>query len=103
MKKVQCLKDFNEFESEFPSCFIKYLKNEFYHLFEYLNNGEAIEEFKLPFYQEMVILESKIEMDKIVKDIINLEFNEKIIFPSFMISRIGIFRGDDIQLYYFII
>ena len=47
-----------------------------------------LEDFKLPDYQEMVILESTEEMVKLVKCSWDLEFKEKIIFhKNFTIWR----------------
>lgn len=102
MKKIQCLKDFNEIEKEYPNVLLEYLKDEFDSLYEYLSIKETLEDFKLPDYQEMIILESTEEMVNLVKCSWDLEFKDKIILQNNLtIWRIGMFREHDVQLYYF--
>lgn len=38
MKKIRCLKDFNQIKGKFPKEYLEYLEVEFYNLYEYLNN-----------------------------------------------------------------
>lgn len=88
MKRIKYIKDFNQIEKGYPNFFVEYLKGEFHSLYEYLSYKEMLEDFKLPDYQEMVILESTEEMVKLVKCSWDLEFKEKIIFhKNFTIWR----------------
>lgn len=102
MKKIQCLKELNEIKGEFPDALIEYLMNEFYSLYEYLSNGEKIEEFMLPAYQVMVIIESQRELNTLLKRFWELEFVEEISLVNMTIQRIGINSLEDIQLNYVI-
>ncbi|MFC0416803.1 hypothetical protein ACFFHH_15290 [Cytobacillus solani] len=102
MKKIQCLKELNEIKGEFPDALIEYLMNEFYSLYEYLSNGQKIEEFMLPAYQVMVIIESQRELNTLLKRFWELEFVDEISLVNMTIKRIGINSLEDIQLNYVI-
>jgi hypothetical protein len=100
MKRIQCLKDFNEIEGQFPNSFVEYLKSEFYGLYEYLSNGEKIEDFLLMSYQSIIILDDKEELVKVIQNKIELEFVEEVNLKDIVILRIGVRNLDDIQLQY---
>ncbi|UCZ70919.1 hypothetical protein LG401_18185 [Bacillus pumilus] len=104
MKRIHCLKDFNHIEGKFLDDYIKYLRNEFYSLYEYLNNGESSKEFILPSHQSMVIIENEKEFYQLIRDEEkNLEFVEEVqINKMNSLKRIGLFQFQDIQLYYFL-
>lgn len=57
MKRVRLLNGFKEFGVEISNGFIECLKYDFYDLHNSLNNGEKLEGFKLPYYQNVVIFE----------------------------------------------
>lgn len=102
MKRIQCLKDLNNLAGDIPDELLNYLRSEFYSLYEYLSNGEKIEEYKLPMYQVMVVLENKRELDLLFKKTseIELEFIDEVHLVNIYIKRIGIQSYQDIQLHY---
>lgn len=56
----------------------QYLEEEFYGLYDYLRNGEQIEDFLLMPYQSIMILDNKGELVKVIKNKIEMEFVEKV-------------------------
>lgn len=102
MKMIYCLKDLNNLAGDLPNEMVKYLRSEFSSLFEYLSNGEEIQEFKLPTYQAMVVIENEKELDMLFKKTseIELEFIDGIHLENIYIKRIGIQNFQDIQLHY---
>ncbi|WP_226668728.1 hypothetical protein [Metabacillus litoralis] len=100
MKKIKCLNEFNNLIEVLPTEFIDYLNCEFYHLYEYLSNNEKLEDFILPSYQNMVILESEEEINNILINTLDLEFIEEVELKEVTIIRIGIICYEDIQLHY---
>ncbi|RBP94754.1 hypothetical protein DFO70_104397 [Cytobacillus firmus] len=100
MKKIQCLKDFKKVECILSNHFVEYLKSEFYGLYDYLNNGDKLESFSLPNYQNMVILEEDEEINIILNSTLNIEFVEEVELTQLVIYRIGINIDEDVQLYF---
>lgn len=100
MKRIQFLKDLKAIESELSNEIVKYLKEEFIGLYEYLSNGENLEEFSLEVQQCMTILQEKREIQRLLEERLDIEFAERIELETLTIYRIGIRRSDDIQLYY---
>lgn len=100
MKRIHCLKDFNNLVGEFPNEFLDYLNCEFYSLYEYLSNGEKLVNFILPDYQNMVILEGEDEINNLLSHTLDLEFVEEVELSEVIIIRIGINYDEDIQLNY---
>ncbi|MCY8921145.1 hypothetical protein [Bacillus atrophaeus] len=101
MRNIQCLKDFNQIEKVYPSDFIQYLRNEFFSLFEYLSNGESEDDFILPLYQSIVIMEESIELENSLAS--NLEYIEEISLVVTSCLRIGIYNSEDVQLHYYLL
>jgi hypothetical protein len=100
MKKIQQLKEFLALKHELQEEFAEYLEEEFFGLYEYLSNGEKVEDFILPSYQAMIILEEEEELIKLMKNPIELEFLDEVDLANIKILRIGIMRSEDVQLYY---
>ncbi|PLV31801.1 hypothetical protein BSP4_43400 [Bacillus subtilis subsp. subtilis] len=100
MREIRCLKDFESVASKINDKFLVYLKQEFYGLYEYLSNGEKIEDFLLIPYESMIILEDKEELDKVIENKMGLEFIEKLHLNNKVVLRIGIRSFEDIQLHY---
>ena len=44
MKKIRCLEDFEAIANVISGNFLSYLKQEFYGLYDYLSNGDKIDE-----------------------------------------------------------
>lgn len=103
MKRIQSKMELLALKQEFHEDFMQYLEEEFYGLYEYLNNGENIEEFTLPFCQAVMVLEAEKELVELTRNQIELEFMEKVCLKSIIVLRIGIRQSDDIQLCYAII
>lgn len=101
MKKIQRLKDFKTIEGEFSKELVKYLEEEFFGLYEYLSNGEKVEDFILPSYQAMIILEKEEELNQLIQNSMELEFMEEDYLKEMVILRIGMRSWDDIQLFYY--
>src|SRR4051812_25527675 len=78
MKKIQQLKELLALKQELQEGLMQYLVEEFSSLYEYLNNGEKLEDFMLPDYQNMVILEGNREINKILSRTLDLEFVEEV-------------------------
>ncbi|PAE12674.1 hypothetical protein CHI02_07270 [Niallia circulans] len=68
MKRIQCLKDFNNFVGEIPNEFLNYLNCEFYSLYEYLSDGEGIEEFLLDNHQAMIFQLEDIQLHYFLRE-----------------------------------
>lgn len=102
MIRIQSFEDFYKIEGEFPSHYVKYLKCEFYRLYEYLGIGEGLENFQLSESQTMVVLEELKEKSDILKNKWDLEYLEEIIIEDLTVERIGINLEFDIQLYYYV-
>lgn len=101
MKRIQCLKDLKVLESELSKELMEYLNEEFYGLYEYLSNGEEVEDFILPSYQAMIILEEEEELYQLIQNQIQVEFIEEVNLKEVVIIRIGMFHCEDIQLHYY--
>ncbi len=101
MRKIQCLKDFNQIEKVFSSDFVQYLRNEFFSLFEYLSNGECEEDFILLPHQAIIILENKKELKGFLEQNSNLEFLDDEHWNGVSILRMGVMMYEDVQLNYY--
>ncbi|TCS82125.1 hypothetical protein [Tepidibacillus fermentans] len=101
MKKIQRLKDFKTIGGELSKELVKYLEEEFFGLYEYLSNGEKVEDFILPSYQAMIILEKEEELNQLIQNSMELEFMEEDYLKEMVILRIGMRSWDDIQLFYY--
>ncbi|MBS4223838.1 hypothetical protein [Lederbergia citrea] len=100
MKRIQNQKELLALKEELQGGIMQYLEEEFFGLYEYLSNGEQIEDFLLMPYQSIIILDNKEELVKVVQNKIELEFMEEVNLNDRVILRIGIRRLDDIQLHY---
>ncbi|WP_374717475.1 hypothetical protein [Neobacillus sp.] len=103
MIKISSLKDFIYIEEKFPIQFTEYLKEEFYSLYEYLSNGEKIEDFLLPLHLYMLVLEEEYELNALLKNKMELEFIDEETLINFTILRIGVKQVEDIQLHYWMV
>ncbi|WP_188455466.1 hypothetical protein [Virgibacillus oceani] len=101
MKKIHSIKDIKNIIGQLPNDCFEYISQEFHHLYDYLGNGEAKEDFQLETYQSMIIIEEISELERILKDTPELEFTELIQLESNACMRIGIYQVEDIQLHYF--
>ncbi|KSU86197.1 hypothetical protein AS180_19900 [Priestia veravalensis] len=79
---------------------MEYLEEEFYGLYEYLSNGEQVEKFVLSSPQAMILLEEKVELNKILSNPLELEFQEEVTLKNSIVLRIGVLSADDVQLCY---
>lgn len=100
MKRIRCLSELLELNQKIQQDLGEYLRDEFYGLYEYLSNGEKIEDFLLMPYQSIIILENEKELVKVIQNKKELEFTEEIILKGKVILRIGLRNLDDIQLHY---
>lgn len=100
MKKIQQIKELLALKQELQKDLMQYLEEEFFGLYEYLNNGEKLEDFILPDYQNMVILEGDEEIDKILSRTLDVEFVDRVELNSVTVIRIGLNCEEDIQLSY---
>jgi hypothetical protein len=101
MKYVHRLKDIKKFERAYPKEFYDYIKEEFFNIYDYLSNGEKVEDFKLLSHESLVILEEEKELKKILQNQVELEFVEEFELESINISRIGLMKSNEVQLCYF--
>ncbi len=102
MKKIQQLKELLALKQEQQEDLMEYLEEEFYGLYEYLSNGEQVEKFALSHHQAMILLEEKVELNKILSNPLELEFQEEVNLKNSMVLRIGVLSADDVQLCYFL-
>ncbi|MCD7035333.1 hypothetical protein LRR81_13900 [Metabacillus sp. GX 13764] len=102
MKRIQCLTDLNNLAGDIPDELLNYLSSEFSHLYEYLSNGERIEEFLLENHQAILIVEDSKELDLLLQNRLELEYVEEIQLNSYLCLRIGISQLEDIQLHYYL-
>ncbi|MEK3857496.1 hypothetical protein [Cytobacillus sp. FSL H8-0458] len=102
MKKIQKLKELLALKQELQEDLIEYLEEEFYGLYGYLSNGEQMEKFALLPHQAMILLEEKEELNKILSNSLELEFQEEVNLKNSMVLRIGVLSADDVQLCYFL-
>ncbi|OAS83100.1 hypothetical protein [Metabacillus litoralis] len=100
MRRIQCLKDLKNLVDEIPNEFLQYLNSQFNCLYEYLSNGEELDNFILGKYQNMVILEGDDEIKKFSLNTLDLEFIEEVKLNQITIIRIGLNCDEDIQLHY---
>ncbi len=77
---------------------VEYLEEQFQGMYEYLSNGERVEEFLLLSHQAMIILEVEEEFAKIIQNSMDIEEIDE---P--LIMRIGVRHWNEIQLHYKII
>jgi hypothetical protein len=94
------VQDVYKLRAKLPVRIVDYLEEEFIELYEYLSNGESLEEFSLEAQQYMTILQEKREIQRLLEERLDIEFVERIELETLTIYRIGIRRSDDIQLYY---
>jgi hypothetical protein len=85
---------------QLPIGIVDYLEKEFIGLYEYLSNGETLEDFSLEIQQCMVLLQENQEVQQLLEKRLDIEFVERIELKSLNVYRIGVRRSDDIQLYY---
>lgn len=100
---VKEIKNYNDLlmaKNELPVEFAKYIEEQFKAVYEYLNDGEEIREFILPIQNTMIILESKVEFNIITENNIFLEYVEKVNQSGTTFLRLGVYQGDEVQLYY---
>lgn len=83
-----------------PKEIAEYLEREFRALHEYLNDGEGIEEFLLPYHQRILILESEAELQKVLNHSFDIEFVDEVILKKHRLSRIGIYQAEEVQICY---
>lgn len=102
MKKIQQLKELLALKQELQEDLMEYLEEEFYGLYEYLSNDEQVEKFVLSPHQAMILLEEKVELNKILSNPLELEFQEEVNLKNSMVLRIGVLSADDVQLCYFL-
>lgn len=100
MKIIKILDDFQEIRDNYQKKFIEYLMEEFYSLYEYLSNGESIDNFTLPNTHAMVILENEREFEIIKKRNRDIEFVDEENLQDLIALRIGLRHEQDIQLHY---
>jgi hypothetical protein len=102
MKRVRCLSELIELKQKIRKDFGDYLAEEFYSLYEYLSNGERIEEFLLDNHQAIVIVEESKELDLLLQNRLEVEYVEEVQLHSSLCIRIGISQLEDKQLYYYL-
>ena len=100
MKRIRCLSELLELKQKIQKDLGKYLEEEFYDLYEYLSNGEQVDEFVLAPYQAMILLEEKEELNKLLSNPFELEFQEEVNLKNSMVLRIGVLSAEDVQLCY---
>lgn len=100
MKKIQQLKELLVLKQELQEDLMQYLEKEFYGLYEYLSNGEKVEEFVLAPHQAMILLEEKGELNNLLRNPLELEFQEEVNLENSRVSRIGVLCAEDVQLCY---
>lgn len=100
MRGICCLSELLELKHKTQKDFGEYLEEEFYGLYEYLSNGEKIEDFILMPYQSIIILDNEEELVKLIQNKLELEFMEEVNLKGKFIYRIGLRSLDDIQLHY---
>lgn len=61
-----------------------------------------MEKFVLSHHQAMILLEEKVELNKILSNPLEFEFQEEVNLKSSMVLRIGVLSADDVQLCYFL-
>ncbi len=61
-----------------------------------------MEKFVLSHHQAMILLEEKVELNKILSNPLELEFQEEVNLKNSMVLRIGVLSADDLQLCYFL-
>ncbi|MFI8923192.1 hypothetical protein ACQKG7_05530 [Lysinibacillus fusiformis] len=50
----------------------------------------------------MILLEEKVELNKILSNPLEFEFQEEVNLKNSMVLRIGVLSADDVQLCYFL-
>ncbi|MGD6960057.1 hypothetical protein ACQCWA_20895 [Rossellomorea aquimaris] len=100
MKKIQQLKELLALKQELREDLMQYLEEEFYGLYEYLSNGEQVDEFVLETQQAMILLEEKGELNILLSNPLELEFQEEVNLKNSRVLRIGVLSAEDIQLCY---
>ncbi|WP_440614944.1 hypothetical protein [Bacillus subtilis] len=100
MKKIQQLKELIALKQELQEDLMQYLEEEFYGLYEYLSNGEQVDEFVLAPHQAMILLEERGELNNLLSNPLELEFQEEVNLKNSMVLRIGVLCAEDVQLYY---
>jgi hypothetical protein len=100
MKRIRCLSELLELKQKIQEDLGKYLEEEFYGLYEYLSNGEKVDEFVLAPYQAMILLEEKGELNILLSNPLELEFQEEVNLKDSMVLRIGVLIAEDVQLCY---
>lgn len=100
MIKIQQLKEILVLKQELKEDFVHYLEEEFYGLYEYLSNGELVEEFVLAPHQAMLLLEEKEVINNLLSNPLELEFQEEVNLENSRVLRIGVICAEDVQLCY---
>ncbi|WP_181347387.1 hypothetical protein [Thalassobacillus sp. CUG 92003] len=103
MIKIHSYSELLKVTSVLPGEFAKYIEKEFIHLYEYLGYEEKLGEFILPTYQAMIILDYKAEINQLLTEKKDIEFEEEVIFSNFTVLRFGVFQVEDVQLCYCIV
>ncbi|MCP3806614.1 hypothetical protein NLX78_05170 [Paenibacillus sp. Lou8.1] len=72
---------------------MQYLEEEleFYVFYEYLSNGEQVDEVVLVTHQDMILLEEKGEWYNLLSNPLELEFQEEVNLKNSRVLRIGEF------------
>lgn len=100
MERIQCLSELLELKQKIQKDLGDYLEGEFYDLYEYLSNGEQVDELVLAPHQTMILLEEKEELHNILSNLLDPEFQEEVRLRDSKVLRIGVFSAEDVQLYY---
>ncbi|MGG0889322.1 hypothetical protein [Cytobacillus horneckiae] len=102
MKKIRQLKELLVLKQGLQEDLMRYLVEEFYGLYKYLSNGEHMDEFVLAPQQAMILLEEKGELNNLLRNHLELEFQEEVNLEGSRILRIGLLCAEDVQLCYMI-
>jgi hypothetical protein len=100
MKRIQRLSELLELKQKIQKDLAEYLEEEFIGLYDYLSNGEQVDEFVLEPHQAMVLLEEKEEFKELQCNYFDTEFMEEVKLKSSTVYRIGILNAEDVQLCY---
>ncbi|MGP4107945.1 hypothetical protein [Virgibacillus sp. L01] len=100
MKKIHSYSELQIIKQRFCREVADYLEEEFKDLYEYLSNGQGVDEFILPDHQTMVILELDEEFKKVIQKSLDMEYMEEVYMKDVLILRIGIRNLEEVQLHY---
>lgn len=65
-----------------------------------LKDGDQVDEFVLEPHQAMILLEEKGELNKLLSNPLELEFQDEVNLKNPMVLRIGVHSTEDVQLCY---